>query len=307
MSRSRLGEPVRDGGNGQQGTTGRTDLNRGVQLGTDPAIEARGPAAVVDLDFLKGVLPVVPEPIAIETRVKMIPRQDLVIVVFSCRVPVEVNAGAGQRTFRTCHPAVVREVLAPAVEAAAIAPDRLDDLADPAVAAAQQSLDCARLAVVIAEPDRSAVLAIPPDCIQQLAQPGVNRFVTTLTGPLEGSVRLGYECPDADSAPDVAATADRSSSCDHLLCQIRNGQHVLVGLGRQAAHEIELHLTPAVRVRRCYRANQILLGDHLVDYLAQPLGTALGRERQARSTAIAGEFVGKVDVEGIDPGAGQRK
>src|SRR5215212_3502815 len=102
MSRNWLGEPVRDGGNGQQGTTGRTDLNRGVQLGTDPAIEARGPAAVVDLDFLKGVLPVVPEPIAIETRVKMIPRQDLVIVAFSCRVPVEVNAGAAQRSYEKC-------------------------------------------------------------------------------------------------------------------------------------------------------------------------------------------------------------
>src|SRR5215203_6581816 len=115
MSRSRSGEPVSDGGNGQQGATGRADLNRGVQLGTHPAIEARCPAAVVDLDFLDGVLPVVPKPVAIETRVQMIPGQDLVIVTFSGRLPVEINAGAGARTFRACHPAVVRKVLAPAV------------------------------------------------------------------------------------------------------------------------------------------------------------------------------------------------
>src|SRR5215204_3088240 len=101
MSRSRSGEPVCDGGNGQQGATGRTDLNRGVQLGTHPAIEARGPAAVVDLDLLKGVLPVVPEPVAVETRVQMIPGQHLVIVALSGRVPVEINAGAGERIFRT--------------------------------------------------------------------------------------------------------------------------------------------------------------------------------------------------------------
>ena len=54
-----------------------------------------------------------------------------------------------------------REVLAPAVEARAVAPHLLDDRADPAVAAGEQSFDDARLAVVVAEADGLAVLACP--------------------------------------------------------------------------------------------------------------------------------------------------
>ena len=201
-------------------------------------------------------------------------------------------------------PAVVGEVLAPAVEPAAVAPDLLDHRADPAVAAGEQSLDDAGLAVVVAEADRAAVLLVGAHDIAQLAQPVVGGLVVELGRPLERRVRLGHEAADRDRAADVVAAGDLAALGDHLLGQVGDGQHVLVGLGGQAAHEVELHLPPAVAVRRRDGADQVLLGDHLVDHLAHPLRAALGREGQPGAAAVAGELVGQGDVEGVDPGAG---
>ena len=92
-----------------------------------------------------------------------------------------------------------------------------------------------------------------------------------------------------------------------FLARSATCEHVLVGLGRQADHEVELHLAPAVGVRRGDGPDQVLLGDHLVDHLAHPLAAALGREGQAGAAAVAGELVGERDVEGVDPGRGQRQ
>ena len=100
---------------------------------------------------------------------------------------------------------------------------------------------------------------------------------------------------------------DLATLRDHLLGQVGDREHVLVGLGGQAAHEVELHLPPAVGVRRRDRADQVLLGDHLVDHLAHPLRPALGGEGQPRATAVARELVGQGDVEGVDAGARQRQ
>ena len=126
-----------------------------------------------------------------------------------------------------------------------------------------------------------------------------------LRGPLERRVRLGHEPADRDRAADVVAAGDLAALRDHLLREVGDLQDVLVGLGGQAAHEVELHLAPARGVRRRDRADQVLLGDHLVDHLAHPLRAALGGEGQARTAAVARELVGQVDVERVDPGAGQ--
>src|SRR5690606_36375379 len=98
----------------------------------------------------EGVLPVLPEPLAVETRVEVVPRQDLDLVALTQRVPVEVDGLVGQRLVRARGPPLVGEVLAPAVEAAAVLPHRADDLADPAVAARQQTLHDGGLALVVA-------------------------------------------------------------------------------------------------------------------------------------------------------------
>src|SRR5437016_2004096 len=152
-----------DDGERQEFLAGGADLDLGAHLRADAAVEARGPAAVLDLDRAVGlqrVLPVLPEPVAVQARVQVVPGQHLGVLAFAGGVPVEVDRLVRQRLLGRRDPAVVGEVLAPPVEAAAVAPDLLDDPADPAVAAGQQALDDARLAVVVAEADRLRVLLL---------------------------------------------------------------------------------------------------------------------------------------------------
>ena len=85
-----------------------------------------------------------PEPVLVEAGVEVVPREHLVVVALADGVPVEVDAGVGERAPAGGHPAVVGEVLAPAVETAAVTPHLLDHGADTAVAAGEQSLDRSR-------------------------------------------------------------------------------------------------------------------------------------------------------------------
>ena len=98
---------------------------------------------------------------------------------------------------------------------------------------------------------------------------------------------------------------DLAAGLDDPLGELGDLQHVLVGLGREPAHEVELHLPPAVAVGGGDGPDQVVLGDHLVDDLADPLAAALGGEGEAGAAAVAGQLVGEVDVERVDPGARQ--
>ncbi len=119
-------------------------------------------------------------------------------------------------------------------------------------------------------------------------------------GPLERRVRLRHEPADRHRAADVAGAGDVATGLDHLRRELGDLQHVLIGLRRQPAHEVELDLAPAGAVRGRDGPDQVLFADHLVDHAPQALGATLGREREAGPPAVARQFVGKRDVERID-------
>src|SRR5215207_11251002 len=102
-------------------------------------VVAGGPPAIGDLLLLQRLLPVVPEELLVQAGVQVVPGQDLVLGALAGGEPVEVDAEGPQLLLRRRRPAVVGEVLAPAVELASVAPDPLDDPAHPAVAAGEQS------------------------------------------------------------------------------------------------------------------------------------------------------------------------
>ena len=95
---------------------------------------------------------------------------------------------------------------------------------------------------------------------------------------------------------------DLAPGADDVVRHLGDLEHVLVGLGREAAHEIQLDLTPALPVSRRDGADQVVLADHLVDHPAEPFAAALGREGQTGAATIAGELVGQIDVEGVHSG-----
>src|SRR5690606_34985212 len=93
----------------QQLTPARPDLNLGPHRRAYAAVVTGGPAAVLDLAPGQGVLPVPPQPLAVETGVEVVPRQDLVLVAFPRGVPVEVDGLVGERLGGALGPAVERE------------------------------------------------------------------------------------------------------------------------------------------------------------------------------------------------------
>src|SRR5690606_29829571 len=199
----------------QQLLAGGADLDGRVHLRADAAVEAGAPAAVLDLGLVEGVLPVLPEPVLVEAGVEVVPGEHLLIGALAGGVPVDVHAVGGERLLRALHPAVVGEVLAPAVEAAAVLVDRADDGTDAAVAPGEQALDDAGLAVVVAEADGAAVLLVAADLVAELGQPGVGLLGGELGRPLEGGVRLGDEAADGDRAADVVGAGDLTALLDH--------------------------------------------------------------------------------------------
>src|SRR5947209_3813992 len=163
---------------------------------TSPAFITRGPAAIFHLARAlgrDGVLPVLPQPVAVKSRVQVIPREHLAIFTFARSIPCKTHRLGGQGLLGGLPPALEREVLAPPVEPRAVPPRRQDHAAHPAVTPGQQALDDPGLAVVIAEADRLGGGAVGADRAAERAQPGVDHLGSALRRPLERRVRLGHE------------------------------------------------------------------------------------------------------------------
>src|SRR5690606_32236928 len=135
-------------------------------------------------------------------------------------VAAHVDAVRGEHLGGRALPPLEAEVLAPAVEPPAVAPDRLDDLGDATIAARQQSLHDAGATVVVPEADRPAVALVGLHRLAQLAQALVGGLPVQLGGPLERRVRLGHEPADRDGAPDVLATGHLAPGVDDPLGEL---------------------------------------------------------------------------------------
>ena len=75
----------------------------------------------------QGVLPVLPQPLGVQARVEVVPGQHLCELALARGEPPDVDAGALEPLVGRGHPAVVGEVLAPAVETSTGPPRGLDD------------------------------------------------------------------------------------------------------------------------------------------------------------------------------------
>ena len=73
-----------------------------------------------------------------------------------------------------------------------------------------------------------------------------------------------------------------------------------------ADEEVELHPPPALRVRAVDRGVEVVLGDELVDHLADPPRAALGREREPGAAHLL-DLAGDADGERVDPQRRQRE
>jgi hypothetical protein len=186
----------------------------------------------------------------------------------------EVGRRIDARLRERLGPHLQAEAVVPAVEARALAPRRLDHIRERPITAAQQALDPRHRALVVLE---LHVLGA-----RHLAQEPLlahDLLVRILRAPLERRVRLGHVRGHGHG--HVRVVADLLAHAPQAPAGLRDADHVLVRLRRQADHEVALHARPPAREDVLGRARDVLFRDVLVDHVAHALRPGLGRKRQA--------------------------
>ena len=120
-----------------------------------------------------------------------------------------------------------------------------------------------------------------------------------LAEPLERRVRLRHEAGDGDRDLAAALALDLGVEVDDLLGELGNADDILVRLRRQAHHEVELDLLPALTEGSAAGLHEVLFRHALVDDVAQALRARFRREGQARLPHLL-HLVGEVDGEAVD-------
>ena len=126
--------------------------------------------------------------------------------------------------------------------------------------------------------------------------------------PLEGRVALGDEHGDRERDLHLAPAPppdDLAPDGEHALGRLDYGQDVLVRLGGQSHHEVELELAPAVLEGVSRRRLEVLLGDVLVDDIPQTLRARLRSEGEA-APPRARDGAGHLDAERVEALRGNR-
>src|SRR6185503_17752994 len=125
-------------------------------------------------------------------------------------------------------------VVGPAVEARAPALRRLDHVGQAAIAARQDALQERHLGVVPLELD-----AAPAELAAEEALAGARLLDAELPGPLEGRMRLRRERGDARGDTEAPARGGGDAPG-----QLGDADDVLLGLAREADHEVQLQAPP---------------------------------------------------------------
>ena len=117
----------------------------------------------------------------------------------------------------------------------------------------------------------------------------VDRRVVLHRQPLIGGAGLGHERVDAaDDAADVpAALGVPHHDVAHLQRLIADRHEVVVGLGGDADHVIELQVLHPRREDHLGGREDLVVGDRLVDHAAQAVGSDFRRDRDGALAARA--------------------
>ena len=117
-------------------------------------------------------------------------------------------------------------------------------------------------------------------------------------------MRLGHEAADRRGGARLLGVL--ASDLHDLARELGDPERVDVHLGGNADEEVELHPLPALRVRALDRGVQVVVGDELVDHLADPPRAAFGREGEPGAADLL-DLAGDADGERVDPQRRQRE
>ena len=185
------------------------------------------------------------------------------------------NAGLVLPFVERFTPEVPTKLLVPAVEARALPPGDLHQPRRPDVAPRQDAFEMADPLVVRLQPEAVGAGALP----QQRLLAG-DLFHRVLGAPLEGGVRLRHMTGNGHRDAH-AALGEAVPDAARLPPHVGDAQHIVVLLGRETDHEVQLRPVPAAREHPPAGLVDVLFADILVHDIAHPLRAGFGGEGEA--------------------------
>ena len=285
--------PVQGGGAARRG---RVRHARRPGLGVAGSTLAAGPVATVVGNFFpKGALPFTQQKFFGNARLKMSPGQGAARLAFP-RTFLRAQAAFFQRF----QPGSKRKMLHPAGEDGTLAVGLFHHIGHAAVGAGQNAFKMAHGGFVPAQFKEFHSLEL----LSHKMDPPLDFFLADLGHPLKG--RKGFGHKGRKGRRDLQARAAAPGGVTNLEARFGNGGQVFVRFGRQADHEIELHLTPAVLKQLLGMQQQVFFSDALVDDVAQALAASLWGQRAAGAAQI-GHALDDFVVNGAHPQRRQGK
>ena len=180
------------------------------------------------------------------------------------------------------HPDIHAEEVCPGVKERTVLIGILNYLPESPITAGKDTLEHGSVGLMPHVADALLVLHGANFIFHDLS-PGKIILLPVHRRPLEGCERLRHEegGRDGDLAFAVAfGLGDLVVIVADCLGQMGDALHVVLRLGRQSQHKVELDLVPAAVESRRGPLHDILFRDALVDDIAEPLRAGLRREGQ---------------------------
>ncbi len=235
--------------------------------------------------------------------VDVVEGQRLLLALLAVGEEFQADAVLGFASRERVAPDLEAEVLGPAVEPLAVSISVQDRGRESPVAERQRALERTLPRVVRLEVQVLEAAPQPAQLVPEQALPALRLRVGDHRVPLEGCERLRAEGGDADV--DLRPRILPAPAAQRLRRELDDGAHVLVALGGQADHEVELHQVPAGFEDGVDGVEEILFGVALVDHPPHPFGGGLRRDGEA-ALAHALDLRGQVGAHRLGAQGRQR-
>ena len=210
------------------------------------------------------------------------------------RERAQVAAAVDPEVLESLLPDIEFELVVPGVEVRPAAIGPLQHVGERPVPAGEDALEHAGVGLVGAELHGAVRTG---GVAEDLLLPG-DLGERVHRGPLKGRVRLGHVGGDAHRHLGGAAAGGALAHRHRARAGLHDAAHVVVGLGGQADHEVELHLPPAAGKDALGRLVELLLGDVLVHHVAHPRCARLRSEGEPGGAHLL-DLVEQLGLEAI--------
>lgn len=191
--------------------------------------------------------------------------------------------------------------IGPAIELGSVLPGLIENRSQPAVTTGKHAFNNRQAGIVVVKRNRSIC-----DVLLEQTLTTFKLRNRQLPKPLERRIWFRHEAGHGYRNLNPTTPLNLCIEVDDLLSQFCNTDDILVSLGRQSHHKIELDLFPALAERGATGTHEVLLRNALIDNIAQPLRTSLRRKRQARLADLL-HLMRQINRETVDTQRRQRE